>query len=81
MLCGATTRAILLAVVTMAAILTSAIAARQADAAMPHAARPDTVTARAQPITNVCGANGCARVQTQRVVKHPNAGNFIPGRN
>jgi hypothetical protein len=35
--------------------------------------------AQVQPVTNVCGANGCARVQTQRVVKHQK-GTFVPGR-
>jgi hypothetical protein len=53
-------------------------AARQADAAMPLGPRPGSA-AHLQQITNVCGVNGCARVQTQRVVKHQR-GTFVPGR-
>jgi hypothetical protein len=54
------------------------MAARQADAAMVLSGRAGSV-AQVQPVTNVCGANGCARVQTQRVVKHQK-GTFVPGR-
>ena len=74
-------RAILLTVLVIAGLLSSAMAAWEASAAMPHGARPDVSRAQVQPVTNVCGVNGCARVQTQRVVKHQKAGNFIPGRN
>jgi hypothetical protein len=34
-----------------------------------------------QKVANVCGSNGCVRVQTQRVVKHQKAGNVVPSRN
>jgi hypothetical protein len=54
------------------------LAARQADAAMVLSGRAGSV-AQVQAVTNVCGANGCARVQTQRVVKHQK-GTFVPGR-
>jgi hypothetical protein len=81
MLCGAVMRAILFTVLATAGILSNAMAARDASAAMPLGARPNIAAAQTQPVANVCGANGCARVQTQRVVKHQKAGNFIPGRN
>lgn len=74
-------RAILLTVLATAGILLSVIAAREAGAAMPLGSRPGIGMAQAQPIANVCGANGCVRVQTQRVVKHQKAGNVVPGRN
>jgi hypothetical protein len=79
MLCGVAMRAILLPVLATAGILSNAMVAREASAAMPHGARPGTVVVQAHPITNVCGVNGCARVQTQRVVKHQKAGQFVPG--
>jgi len=71
-------RAILLTALATASLLASATAARQADAAMRLGPRPDSV-AHVQPVTNVCGVNGCTRVQTQRVVKHQR-GTFVPGR-
>jgi hypothetical protein len=71
-------RAILLVALATASILASAMAARQADAAMVLSGRAGSA-AQVQPVTNVCGANGCARVQTQRVVKHQK-GTFVPGR-
>jgi hypothetical protein len=72
-------RAILLAVVTTAGVLLNGIVIRQADAAMPLTARLSAAaTFHAETITNVCGTNGCVRVQTQRVVKHQKAGNVIP---
>jgi hypothetical protein len=74
-------RTILLTVLATAGILSSAMAAHEASAAMPRGARPETGTAQAQPVANVCGVNGCVRVQTQRVIKHQKAGNFVPGRN
>ncbi len=74
-------RAILLTVLVTAGILSSAMAAREASAAMPHGARPDIGTAQIQSVANICGVSGCVRVQTQRVVKHQKAGNFVPGRN
>jgi hypothetical protein len=78
MLDGAAMRAILLTALATASVLASAAAARQAHAAMPFGPRPGSV-AQVQPVTNVCGVNGCARVQTQRVVKHQR-GTFVPGR-
>jgi hypothetical protein len=71
-------RTILLSALATASILASAMASRQADAAMPLGPRPGSV-AHVQPVTSVCGVNGCARVQTQRVVKHQR-GTFVPGR-
>jgi hypothetical protein len=71
-------RTILLMALATASILANAMAARQADAAMLLSGRACSV-AQMQPVTNVCGANGCARVQTQRVVKHQK-GTFVPGR-
>jgi hypothetical protein len=54
----------------------------QADAAMPFIAPLYTAaTFHTKTIANVCGSNGCARVQTQRVVKHQKAGNVVPSRN
>jgi hypothetical protein len=70
-------RIILLTAVATASILASVMAAQQADAAMPLGAWPGI--AHVQPVTSVCGINGCARVQTQRVVKHQR-GTFVPGR-
>jgi hypothetical protein len=72
-------RATLFTVVTTAGILLSGMVIRQADAAMPLTTRLGTAaTFHAETITNVCGTNGCVRVQTQRVVKHQKAGNVIP---
>ena len=31
-----------------------------------------------ETVTNVCGNNGCVRVQTQRLAKHQKAGNAVP---
>jgi hypothetical protein len=78
MLDGAAMRAILLTALATASFLASAMALRHADAAMPLGPRPGNVV-QMQPVTNVCGVNGCARVQTQRVVKHQR-GTFVPGR-
>jgi len=74
-------RAILLTMLATAAIFSNTTTVRDANAAMLLGARPSVATAQLQPIANVCGANGCTRVQTQRVVKHQKAGNVIPGRN
>jgi len=72
-------RAILLTAFTTAGVLLSGTAMRQADAAMLFPARlGGAATFRAETIANVCGTNGCVRVQTQRVVKHQKAGNVIP---
>jgi hypothetical protein len=38
-----------------------------AEAAMPSASIPGGDMQLVQRVTNVCGANGCVRVQTQRV--------------
>jgi hypothetical protein len=73
-------RAILLTALATVGALLSGTAMRQADAAMPFGPPPSTVTARVQTIANVCGSNGCVRVQTQRVVKQQKAGNVIPTR-
>ena len=61
---------------TMGIVLSGA-AVRQADAAMPISARL-SAAAFVQTVANVCGSNGCVRVQTQRVVKHQKAGNVVP---
>jgi hypothetical protein len=72
-------RAIFLAAVTTAGVLLSGAAMRQADAVVISPAHLIPVaTFHAETITNVCGSNGCVRVQTQRVVKHQKAGNVIP---
>jgi len=74
-------RAILLTAFATMGLLLSGAAVRQADAAMPIGAPPSTVAVFVQKVANVCGSNGCARVQTQRVVKHQKAGNVVPSRN
>jgi hypothetical protein len=72
-------RALLLTAVATASVLRSGISARQADAAMPLGAGfAAGATSHVETIANVCGTNGCVRVQTQRVVKHQKAGNVIP---
>ena len=81
MLDGAAMRAILLTALATVSALLSGMAVRQADAAMPFSSQPGTVAAQVQ--TNqckLCGTNGCARVQTQRVVKQQKAGNVGPNR-
>jgi hypothetical protein len=72
-------RVLLLVAFATAAVFFSAMAERPS-IAMPLVVRPGSVSVWVQPITNVCGNNGCVRVQTQRVVKHQKPGNFIPGR-
>ena len=62
-------------------VLLSGAAVLQAEAAMPISARPGTAAAVVQKVANVCGSNGCVRVQTQRVVKYQKAGNVRPSRN
>ena len=57
----------LLSSLAVASLLASGLAARQADA-LP--AGPATIGGDAAPVwrvTNVCGTNGCVRVQTQRI--------------
>jgi hypothetical protein len=71
-------RAILLTIFASMGLLLSGTAVRQADAAMPISARPSAVAAFVQKAANVCGSNGCVRVQTQRVVKHQKAGKVVP---
>ena len=77
-------RAILLTALATVGALSSGMAVRQADAAMPFSSQPSTVAAQVQTIVqtiaNVYGTNGCARVQTQRVVKQQKAGNVVPSR-
>jgi hypothetical protein len=80
MLDGAAMRAILLTALATVGALSTGMAVRQADAAMPFSSQPSTVAAQVQTIANVCGTNGCARVQTQRVVKQQKAGNVVPSR-
>ena len=81
---GAAMRATLLTALATVGALLSGMAVRQADAAMPFSSQPSTVAAQVQTIVqtiaNVCGTNGCARVQTQRVVKQQKAGNVVPNR-
>jgi hypothetical protein len=74
-------RKILLTVFAAAGILSSAMAVWDTGAAMPFRERSEIGPAQPQAVANVCGANGCVRVQTQRVVKHQKAGNLVPGRN
>ena len=73
-------RAILLTALATVSALLSGMAERQAFAAMPFSSQPGTVGAQVQTIANVCGTNGCARVQTQCVVKQQKAGNVGPNR-
>jgi hypothetical protein len=73
-------RATLLTALATVGALLSGMAVRQADAAMPYSSQPGTAAAQVQTIANVCGTNGCARVQTQRVVKQQKAGNVVPNR-
>jgi hypothetical protein len=73
-------RAIVLTALATLGVLLSGMAVRHADAVMPL--RPSAATAApVQTIANVCGSNGCVRVQTQRVVKQQKSGNVIPHRN
>jgi hypothetical protein len=73
-------RAIVLTALATSGVLLSGMAVQQADAAMPL--RPSVATAaHVQTIANVCGSNGCVRVQTQRAVKQQKAGNVILHRN
>jgi hypothetical protein len=51
--------------------------ARQVDAAMPIAAKPAAAALPVETVTNVCGNNGCVRVQVQRLAKHQKAGNAV----
>ncbi|MGO9401048.1 MAG: hypothetical protein ACLP19_24875 [Xanthobacteraceae bacterium] len=69
--------ALVLTAVAAAAVLLSVMAAREADAAIPFGAQFGAGSAfHIQKVTNVCGVNGCFRVQTQRVIHHQKAGNF-----
>jgi hypothetical protein len=70
-------RAISVTAVATVLLLCGATAQR-ADAAMPIAARPAVATLPIETVTNVCGNNGCVRVQTQRLAKHQKAGNAVP---
>jgi len=73
-------RAIVLTALATLGVLLSGMAVRQADAGM--LLRPSAATAaNVQTIANVCGSNGCVRVQTQRAVKQQKAGNVILHRN
>lgn len=77
-------RAVVFTVLATVGVLLSGTAVRQADAAMPFRANAATaahVQTYVQTIANVCGSNGCMRVQTQRVVKQQKAGNVILRRN
>jgi hypothetical protein len=61
-------------IVALAAGALLAVAPDQSAAAMPSAAPAALAAARAdarliEPVVNVCGLNGCVRVQTQRIVK------------
>ena len=73
-------RGILLAGLAAASFLVGGPSARDAEAAM--LAAPTMSDAGKAPviqrITNVCGANGCVRVQTQRV-QHQKPGS-VPGK-
>ena len=67
-----------ISVTAVATIVLLVSAARQADAAMPTATRPAVAALPIETVTNVCGNNGCVRVQTQRLTKHQKAGNAVP---
>jgi hypothetical protein len=66
------------AVATVSVVVLCGMAAPQASAAMPVASRPAVMALPVETVTNVCGTNGCVRVQTQRVAKHQKAGNVVP---
>jgi hypothetical protein len=79
---GATMRTIFVtAVVTAAVVVFCGVTARQADAAMPVVVPMVAAALPIETVTNVCGTNGCVRVQVQRVVKHQKAGNVVPRHN
>jgi hypothetical protein len=79
---GATMRAIFVtAVVTAAVVVFCGVTARQAHAAMPVVVPTVAAALPIETVTNVCGTNGCVRVQVQRVVKHQKAGNVVPRHN
>ncbi len=69
-------RAIFLTAVATASIL-FLCPAPQAGAAMPLTVRPAVAALPIETVTTVCGNNGCARVQTQRLAKHQKAGNAV----
>jgi hypothetical protein len=61
-------RGILLTGLGAASFLLIGLSSRNAEAAMLAAPMSDAGNATfVQHITNVCGANGCVRVQTQRI--------------
>jgi hypothetical protein len=70
---------ILLAGLAAASLLLSGMPSRSAEAAVLAAAPMSDAgnAALVQQVTNVCGANGCVRVQTQRV-RHQKPGS-VPG--
>ena len=74
---GAAMRTIFVTAVA-AGLLLCGVAGQQANAAMPMAARPAVRALPIETVTNVCGNNGCVRVQTQRLAKHQKAGNAVP---
>jgi hypothetical protein len=67
-----------ISVTAVATIVLLVGVARQADAAMPLVARPAVAALPIETVTNVCGNNGCVRVQVQRLAKHQKAGNAVP---
>jgi hypothetical protein len=69
-----------ISVTAVATIVLLVGVAPQADAAMPMAARPAVAALPIEAVTNVCGNNGCVRVQVQRLTKHQKAGNAVPRR-
>jgi hypothetical protein len=74
-------RTILATTIGAATILCCGMAARQAEATVPMAVPPTAVILPIESVTNVCGNNGCVRIQTQRLVKHQKAGNVVPRHN
>jgi hypothetical protein len=59
-------------------LLLCGVTGQHAEAAMPIPARPPVARLPIETVTNVCGTNGCVRVQTQRLTKHQKAGNAVP---
>jgi hypothetical protein len=65
-------RGILFTAATIASLLLGGPAARHAEAATlaPASILGNSGMPPIQYITNICGANGCVRVQTQRIQHH-----------
>jgi hypothetical protein len=70
-------RGILFTALAVAFVLSSGVSGHRAEAApfgSPSAFGAGANAAIVQQVANVCGATGCVRVQTQRIVRRPKPG-------